>query len=164
MLNGNEEATNPGDLYLTPGSEGEITVGTHKITNVVDPGANQDAATKKYVDDQITAGALSTYDSGWFAATAGNADYSKTHGLGTTAIITQLYFATNDAGANMFDCQVMDLRDVVGAGSVIKDITTTTLKICVDSDKIAIRLAANGAGTYDTYASGYLRVIALAIA
>jgi len=29
----------------------EINMGTHKIINVVDPAANQDAATKKYVDD-----------------------------------------------------------------------------------------------------------------
>jgi len=29
----------------------DFSMNTHKITNVVDPGANQDAATKKYVDD-----------------------------------------------------------------------------------------------------------------
>ena len=30
---------------------GEQSMGTNKLTNVVDPGANQDAATKKYADD-----------------------------------------------------------------------------------------------------------------
>lgn len=30
---------------------GEVDMGTHKITNVVDPAANQEAATKKYHDD-----------------------------------------------------------------------------------------------------------------
>ena len=32
---------------------GEQSMGTNKLTNVVDPGANQDAATKKYVDDTV---------------------------------------------------------------------------------------------------------------
>lgn len=30
--------------------EGELGMGTHKVTDVVDPGAAQDAATKNYVD------------------------------------------------------------------------------------------------------------------
>jgi hypothetical protein len=34
---------------------GNLSMGTHKITNVTDPTADQDAATKKYVDDEITA-------------------------------------------------------------------------------------------------------------
>ena len=35
---------------------GELTMGTNKITNVVDPTADQDAATKKYVDDNAGGG------------------------------------------------------------------------------------------------------------
>ena len=34
---------------------GEQSMGTHKLTNVVNPTANQDAATKKYVDDSVGA-------------------------------------------------------------------------------------------------------------
>jgi hypothetical protein len=44
-----------GDLVLSPGSGGAVDVDTHKIINVVDPTNNQDAATKKYVDDQLNA-------------------------------------------------------------------------------------------------------------
>lgn len=35
----------------------DMSMGSHKITNVTDPTANQHAATKKYVDDSITASA-----------------------------------------------------------------------------------------------------------
>lgn len=41
---------------VTFGTAITIDAGTNKIINVVDPTADQDAATKKYVDDQITAG------------------------------------------------------------------------------------------------------------
>ena len=41
-----------GNIWLTPHGVGDVVdVRTHKITNVIDPTANQDAATKKYVDD-----------------------------------------------------------------------------------------------------------------
>jgi hypothetical protein len=53
---GNEHTTYPGQILLSPGySTGTtpaiINATTHKISNVVDPEAAQDAATKKYVDD-----------------------------------------------------------------------------------------------------------------
>jgi len=40
-----------GDLSGT--ATADFAMNTHKITGVVDPGANQDVATKKYVDDQV---------------------------------------------------------------------------------------------------------------
>ncbi len=46
------ENTN-GNLLLSPNGTGLIDATTHRIINVVDPTADQDAATKKYVDDQI---------------------------------------------------------------------------------------------------------------
>ncbi len=45
-----------GGIALNPGSGHTIDATTHKIVNVVDPGANQDAATKKYVDDAVGGG------------------------------------------------------------------------------------------------------------
>ena len=59
-LNGNTiSSTNTdGNIVLDPNGAGTVDVNTSKIVNVTDPTANQDAATKKYVDDQNAAGQL----------------------------------------------------------------------------------------------------------
>jgi hypothetical protein len=41
------------NITLTPQADGVVDVSTSKITNVTNPTADQDAATKKYVDDEI---------------------------------------------------------------------------------------------------------------
>lgn len=43
-----------GDLVLSPNGTGAVDVATSKVINVVDPTADQDAATKKYVDTQVS--------------------------------------------------------------------------------------------------------------
>jgi len=59
-VNGNEIVSNSnGDIVLNPHGTGGISLqaetdlNSNKIVNVTDPTANQDAATKKYVDDQV---------------------------------------------------------------------------------------------------------------
>ncbi len=60
-----------GNFLLLSGSRamtGELDMGTDKIINVVDPTANQDAATKKYVDDEVAgAGGAMATDALWDA-------------------------------------------------------------------------------------------------
>ena len=54
-INGNTISSTDtnGNVIISPNGSGTVDVATSKITSVVDPTSNQDAATKKYVDDQF---------------------------------------------------------------------------------------------------------------
>ncbi|NOQ27022.1 MAG: hypothetical protein GQ564_16800 [Bacteroidales bacterium] len=52
-LSGLQDGTGTDDQTLSEILAINTSAGTHKISNVVDPTLNQDASTKKYVDDQI---------------------------------------------------------------------------------------------------------------
>lgn len=60
-INGNTiSATNlNGNILLSPDGNGTVVVNSKRITGVADPNANQDVATKKYVDDNVGASFLS---------------------------------------------------------------------------------------------------------
>ena len=58
---------------------GNQSMGVHKLTNVVDPTVDQDAATKKYVDDTIAAGAFITLAD--LSSTATGLTYTNTTGV-----------------------------------------------------------------------------------
>ena len=104
--------------------------------------------------------ALKSYDSGWFAVSAGN-NYTKTHNLGTQAVIWILLFSTNSSGAN---CIVLHDQQQEGSdqrGAVIHDITTTEVQIETGTNKVTPGYLDT---TYGNQASGYYRIIGIAIA
>lgn len=62
-INGNTISSTDtnGNVVISPNGSGTVDVATSRITSVVDPTSNQDAATKKYVDDQFGGAATIFY-------------------------------------------------------------------------------------------------------
>ncbi len=63
-------------------SDSVLDMGTHKITNVVDPTNNQEAATKKYVDDFLSGGGIDYCDTSTASAGQTIFDTSAAYVLG----------------------------------------------------------------------------------
>ena len=101
--------------------------------------------------------ALKTYDSGWFAITA-NTDYTKTHNLGTTKVITSVYWATDSNGTKMQETKNAQ-STIDSSWLTAHNITTTTVEIALGSGLRWI----DDDGTLEAYTSGYARVIMLAL-
>jgi len=82
-VNGNTISTTDsnGDLVLDPNGSGDVDVNSSKIINVTDPTADQDAATKAYVDS--VANGLDVKDSVRVATAAALAAVTYNNGNGT---------------------------------------------------------------------------------
>lgn len=74
--------------------DGDLNFNSHKGTNLAQPGSNQDAATKKYVDDSIAAGV--TFSVPTQTINAGDA---ASAGVATSAIRADAQFAVSTAAA-----------------------------------------------------------------
>ena len=103
-VSANTIASASGDIILS--ATGDIDAGTNKIKGVVDPTSDQEAATKKYVDDQV--GAVSgtfniASDSGSDVITTGADTLTFTGGSGIDTSITgdTVTFAVNGTGINV---------------------------------------------------------------
>lgn len=112
---------------------------------------------------------LKAYDSGWFPISL-NSNYTKTHNLGTTKVIVQLWFSPNPDGSppsflvrNQFD------MDQDGRGSYpngcINGLTTTTISLSTPGTGFYqwVAVGLTSATTIGQYTSGYYRIIMLAL-
>jgi hypothetical protein len=96
---------------------------------------------------------LSVYDSGWFSVAA-DTDYVKTHNLGTTELLTNIYFSTSSDGSSPF-MVYWDYDDLQGIwGGVAMDITATQYTVNTANEGVAINPNNN-----TLYTTGYYRAI-----
>ena len=95
-----ESTTGPAfQVSSAHGTGAGLDANTTKITNVVDPTANQDAATKKYVDDSVGAGS--------YKANIGNGtdtEITVTHALGTRDVVVEV--VRNSGNYDTIICEV----------------------------------------------------------
>jgi len=112
---------------------------------------------------------LKVYDSGWFDVTgnhgAGKGEtHTLTHNLGTTKLITILYFATDSSGTKMQKITDVDVYN--GRGGIIMNITPTTLQVQLgDEGYVAWTYSqtTDHIGEELGYTSGCYKVIAIAL-
>ena len=119
-VSANTIASASGDIILS--ATGDIDAGTNKIKGVVDPTSDQEAATKKYVDDQV--GAVSgtfniASDSGSDVITTGADTLTFTGGSGIDTSITgdTVTFAVNGTGINVENSTKTDRVEITEEGS-----------------------------------------------
>jgi len=101
----------------------DLAMGTHKITGVVDPAANQDAATKKYVDDNAGGGDVS--------ADANLTDHAIVRGDGGAKKVQTSGITIDDAGILTNALQPACRAYLSGDQTIVKS-TWTKLQLDVE--------------------------------
>jgi len=93
-IDGNTISTTSGDIILSP-SSGTVSVDTKRITQVGEPTANSDAATKNYVDTNLASGFNVAVDDS-SATVIGNGETLQIKGSGvTTTLVSDTVTITN---------------------------------------------------------------------
>jgi hypothetical protein len=102
---------------------------------------------------------LSTYDSGWFPVVNGGT-YIKTHNLGTTKLIVQVFGAEDASGSGMA-LQCIGNQSHPEAGMAIQSITATQFTVQCAQDHARTLYGSEGQDNRTN--DGYARIIALAL-
>ena len=141
---------------------GDATGSTSLTLATVNPNAgsftnaNITVNAKGLVTSASNGGSISRYDSGWVAASP-NTSTTFTHNLNIINPIIQVYYATNNSGANM--------QQVAGEyvdtsanyyGAHIQNITSTTLEV-----KIWDYATTSAVNSNRIWSGAYIRVVAL---
>lgn len=109
--------------------------------------------------------ALKVYDSGWFPVSTAQT-YSKAHNLGTTKVLWRLYFSTDVNGSNMeeVDARADESHNPTWHhGGRICNISTTICNVKTCRDILMDSYGTRSDGIFNSYTSGYYRVIGIAL-
>ena len=134
-----QDGTGTDDQTLTEVLTQGASAGNNKITNLMDPAADQDAATKKYVDDNDA---------------VNDADSNPLNELNTTMTLTGTTLSVTDAGGNV-SADLASLQD--GTGTDDQNISGsglsgTTLTIGIENgtnEMVDLSSLQDGTGTDD---------------
>jgi hypothetical protein len=133
------------NLVLSPKGSGTIDVDTSKIVNVTDPTANQDAATKAYVDAQVSSGSTLT-----IAADSGSDD-TVTVGSDTLTFAGTANEITTAVTNNQIQIGLPDDVTIGGDATITGNLTvngtTTTLSTTNSVVSDSLIELNNGAGS-----------------
>ena len=148
------------NLVLSPNGSGVVDVDTSKIVNVVDPTADQDAATKKYVDDSIGGGGYQLVQDD--TSIVLNDDGSTAATITTTVDGVAVIVTTENETTFTQDVDVTG--DVTVTGSLAVDnvtvdgntISTTTGNLVLSSDTGVIQVGGTATRVFFAGAAGEL--------
>lgn len=111
-------------------------------------------------NDSNYSSAGKSYDSGWFAISV-SSTYTKTHSLGTTKCITLVYFSTASDGSGI--CGISSYSEQAQNYGIISITALSPTSISLATSPTYVARFVDGSGNVRTDASGYCRIIMLAL-
>lgn len=145
-------SASPTGVEVLPAATTDNYVLTSKTTTGSPKWTDVDAIATTYVS--------TAYDSGWFA-TSKSAQYTKTHGLGTTALMVKTFWASDTAGSDMHVNEGIYGAGGFYRGAVVSNINSTNYTLYTGQFSVRGYLSASGVAMGSE--SGYSRIVIIAI-